>query len=110
MEINKAKSIIQDIVCFVFYSEGIQSSIDDETLERLREYELEDMAKAQRIVAESNGSKILDENGVKEIHMQMNVDPRLIAALYVLFHYKSDDASDADCIIGDGRKGVFCVH
>lgn len=110
MELSKAKQIVQDMVVFHFYSEGVNESISKEVFERLEKYSLQEMITASKIIDENNGEKYIDENGEERTRMQMNVADRLIAAMYCLLNYESDSSEDCSAIINNRKKALYIVH
>ena len=110
MTIKKAKEIVGDMVLFHFYSEEINDKIDKEILQRLENYELKDMLVASEIVGKHNREETIDDNGVKRTTRQLNVAPRLIAAMYVLLNYHSTPSDNCEPIISNRKKSLYVVH
>lgn len=110
MEKIKAKKIVQDMVLFHFYSEGISDTIDSGVISRLQKYSLQTLLTASKIVEENNGETYVDEDGIKKNKRQFNIADRLIAAIYCLLNYDSVSSKDCSPIINDRRKGLYIVH
>jgi len=99
---SKAIEIIQDLVLFNFYSQGVTKEIDDAVISRIKEYSLSEMLQADKIVERIN-SKSSNKK-------QMTIADRLIAATYVLFNYQPEPASDCNSIVAFNGNGVYVAY
>lgn len=97
MDIERAKEITKACTAHFFYREGLQK----EPPPSLAEYSLAEMLEAQQVIKAANGT---GNGGTSTIFC----DDRLVAALYVAYHYAADPTGDceAKAVSLDGR-GVF---
>lgn len=112
MEYTTAKEIVADMINFYFVNEGFPDPIlFPEMLKRLENYSLKDMLEASEIIGKAEPEKYINEEDGKEYTRRMvNLDDRLIAAMYTFFHYSSDPSDDCNSIVSYKGEGLFKVH
>lgn len=106
MKISEAKQIIWTITKWQFYMQGIVDEIPCESLST--DLSLEDLMRANKMVSVANKRKMKDQNDGKRkkgISIQLTIDERLIAAIYVALHYPAN--GEAVAIMN--MIGVGCV-
>lgn len=112
MENTKAKQIVADMINFFFVNEGLPKPIlFSEVMERLPKYSLKEMVEASEIIRNSEPEKyISEEDGREYTRHMMNLDDRLIAAIYTFIHYHNSPSDDCTPIVSFEGKGLYKVH
>jgi len=102
MDIERAEKIVGECIAHVLFRMGVT----DEPPPSLAEYSLQELIDANRRVAEENDKQ--PTTGRRTIRMKC--DDRLIAALYVAYHYDANDPADGvePIVLLPGGKAV-CV-
>ena len=102
MNSGRAKEIVQALNLHFFFREGL-TEVQPPSL---ASYSLREMLDAVDEVRKLNGGPSID--GHK--HVMMTPDPRLIAALYVAYHYPPEDPSDCNAVALGNGAAVLVVR
>lgn len=110
MDYTQAKQIVSDIINFYFVNEGFPPPIlFPEMLPRLKYYSLKEMIEASEIVRDHPAEEYVGEDGKNYTRHMMNLDDRLIAAMYTFFHYQSDPSDECNPIVSYKGEGLYKV-
>lgn len=105
MTLDRAKKIVSDCVAHVWYREALTTDPPPS----LAEYTLQELLDANRLVAGPLGKERDEEN--KSTTVSMHCDDRLVAALYVLYHYPAVDPTGGpvDVLVANASAGVVTL-
>jgi hypothetical protein len=106
---EEAERIVNLCVLHVAYTQGWIAKVDLDRLSQIREVPLADMVQANRMIAERKSKP--STGGSRIIHA--TCDDRLIAAIYVAWHYDADDEAVVTRPCGTHRKvglAILPVH
>ena len=114
MRLKEAKKIVQNIIEWEFVLQGITDRSKVKSDIDLSIYSLEDILKANKMVAGNNNRKkklqqyYLKKNGyAKSIDIQMTLSDRIIAGVYFALHYEAN--GNINVLINDVGAGCVAI-
>ena len=97
---ERAQAIVEACIAHVWYREGIS----DERPPSLAEYSLRELLDANEMLAGH------ETRGGDRRHISVHCDPRLVAALYVAYHYPPEDPHDCTPVAYGPESAVVIVR
>jgi hypothetical protein len=102
MDLDRARQIVAACVNHSLFRMGVI----EEPPPSLAEYSLGELLEANEMIRAQNDE--VDAAGNRKI--QIVCDDRLIAALYVLYHYEASELDDIRLIAANAANGVCCLR
>lgn len=99
---ERAQQIVDACAAHAWYHMGIR----EEPPPSLQEYSLRDLLEANEMMAGEDGNF---KNPDGSTNSALHCDDRLVAALYVLYHYPPNKPGNVEPVVHNGRAGVFVL-
>lgn len=99
---ERAQQIVDACAAHTWYDMGIR----EEPPPSLEEYSLRELLEANEMMAGQDGKT---KNPDGSTNSTLHCDDRLVAALYVLYHYPPNEPGNVECVAHNGRAGVFVL-
>jgi hypothetical protein len=100
---ERAQQIVDACAAHTWYDMGIREELPPS----LQEYSLRELLDANEMMSGPVGKS---QNPDGSTNTSLHCADRMVAALYVLYHYPADKPGDAESIVHNGRAGVFVAR
>lgn len=102
MTLELAKQIVSECMAHVWFRESLRT----EPPPSLKKYSLRDLLDANSLIAGYPGNRNEES---KTTTVMMHCDDRLIAALYILYHYPPSEPEDLEVIVSHAQSAIVAI-